>query len=131
MEKSTIKTLSLSVHVVNIMEINFEFTINSNNISHNAPEDPVHPPFNSTEEDFKYTIFTKCTGCVTLSKVNTTLLREIKEHFTTTNCCYLLAIFVSASYDPHYHITHTHTHTHILTYLLTYLLTYSMVQSPS
>ena len=40
------------------------------------------------------------------------ITREIKEHFTTTNCCYILAIFLSVSYDPHYHMTHTYTHTH-------------------
>jgi len=111
-EKSTIKPLPLSVHVVNLTEVNFEFKIYCNNTAHNPTEDPVHPTFNPTEEDFKYTIFTKCTGYVTLPKVNTSLLSEVKERFTTTNCCYLLAMFLSVSYDPHYHIKHTHTHTH-------------------
>jgi len=73
MEKSTIKTFSFSFHVVNITAL-FEFKINSNNIAHNSTEDPVHPPINSTKEDFKYTICTKCTDYVTLPTVNATLL---------------------------------------------------------
>jgi len=96
MEKSTIKRLSFSFHVVNIT-VNFEFKINSKNIAQNSTEGPVHAPFNSTEGDFKYTIFTKCTDNVTLPKMNATLPREIKEHFTATNCCYILAIFLSIS----------------------------------
>jgi len=86
-EKPTIKPLPLSVHVVKLREVNFEFKINCNNIAHNPTEDSVHPTFNATEEDFKYTVFTKCAGYVTLPKVNISLLSEIKEPFTTTNCC--------------------------------------------
>ena len=95
MVKSTIKTLSFSFHVVNIT-VSFEFKINSNNIAHNFTEDPVHPPLNSSEGDFKYIILTKCTDYVTLPKANATLLREIKENFTATNCCYILGIFLSS-----------------------------------
>jgi hypothetical protein len=104
-----LKPLPLSVHVVKIREVNFEFKINCNNIAHNPTEDPVHPPFNSTEEDFKYTIFTIRTDYVTLPKVDSSLLSELNEPFTTTNSCYLLAMFSFVSYDPHHHITHTHT----------------------
>jgi hypothetical protein len=67
-------------------EVNFEFKISCNNIAYNPNEDPLHPLFNTnpTEEDFKYTISTKCTGYVTFVKVNTSLLSELKETFTAT-----------------------------------------------